>query len=117
MSEPAQTVLVIEDEPQMQRFLRASLGVNGYHVLEALTARRDVDQLALHAGLCAAGGFGLLLHLGQAHLALGDEGGLHLRALAPLEGAGFGVAFVLLMQFFFHSGPRSEDDRAGQESK
>ena len=48
MSETAQTVLVIEDEPQMQRFLRTSLGVNGYRVLEALTAREGLQLASSH---------------------------------------------------------------------
>ena len=32
-------------------------------------------------------------------------------------GAGVAAAFVLLMQFFFLPGPRSEDNRSGQEPK
>jgi two-component system, OmpR family, KDP operon response regulator KdpE len=32
-----ETVLVVEDEPQMRRFLRATLGANGFRVVEAPT--------------------------------------------------------------------------------
>ena len=37
MSAPGPSVLVVEDEPHMRRFLRASLTSNGYRVLEAGT--------------------------------------------------------------------------------
>ena len=39
-------VLIVEDEPQMRRFLRASLAAHGFRLLEAGTAR---DALALAA--------------------------------------------------------------------
>jgi two-component system KDP operon response regulator KdpE len=39
-------VLVIEDEPQMRRFLRATLRANDYQVVEAATAREGVAQAA-----------------------------------------------------------------------
>jgi CheY-like chemotaxis protein len=39
MGTTAPTVLVIEDEPTMRRFLRTSLAANGYAVVEAATAR------------------------------------------------------------------------------
>jgi two-component system KDP operon response regulator KdpE len=42
---PEPLVLVVEDEPQLQRFLRAALGSHGYRVLEAATAR-EAEQLA-----------------------------------------------------------------------
>ena len=35
MSEPGALVLVVEDEPQMRRFIRASLTSHGYRILEA----------------------------------------------------------------------------------
>jgi len=37
MTETGPVVLVVEDEPQMRRFLRASLGAEGYRVVEAWT--------------------------------------------------------------------------------
>jgi two-component system KDP operon response regulator KdpE len=39
-------ILVIEDEPQMLRFLRASLGAHGYRVAEAKTAQEGLTQAA-----------------------------------------------------------------------
>lgn len=41
MSEPGPLVLVVEDEPQMRKFIRASLTSHGYRILEA--------ELAAHA--------------------------------------------------------------------
>jgi two-component system KDP operon response regulator KdpE len=77
MSEPSPTILVIEDEPQMQRFLRASLTGNGYHVLEAETAAAGLAQAASHNPDL------VLLDLG-----LPDQDGLevtqHLRAWARM---------------------------------
>lgn len=46
MSELSPTILVIEDEAQMQRFLRTSLGSNGYQVFEAETAQDGLSQAA-----------------------------------------------------------------------
>lgn len=40
-------VLVIEDEPQMLRFLRASLGAHGYRMAEAKTAQEGLTQAGL----------------------------------------------------------------------
>ena len=42
----APLVLVIEDEPQMQRFLRISLRTHGYQVIEAATAREGLMHAA-----------------------------------------------------------------------
>ncbi len=39
-------VLVIEDEPQMRRFLRATLRAQGYQVIETATAREGLAQAA-----------------------------------------------------------------------
>jgi two-component system KDP operon response regulator KdpE len=39
-------VLLIEDEPQMRRFLRAALGDQEYHLVEASTAREGLAQAA-----------------------------------------------------------------------
>ncbi len=44
--QPLPIVLVIEDETQMRRFLRASLSSNGYQVLEAETAADGIAQAA-----------------------------------------------------------------------
>jgi len=46
MSEPAPVILVIEDEAQMRRFLRASLTNAGYQLLEAETAEQGLTQAA-----------------------------------------------------------------------
>jgi len=42
-------LLVIEDEPQMLRFLRASLGTHGYRLLEATTGTDGLAQAAARA--------------------------------------------------------------------
>lgn len=44
MSEPNPLLLVIEDDGQMRRFLRASLASNGYQVVEAETGESGVAQ-------------------------------------------------------------------------
>ncbi|WP_205890104.1 response regulator [Pseudomonas jilinensis] len=41
-------VLVIDDEPQIRRFLNICLGSQGYQVLEAEDGRRGLAQAALH---------------------------------------------------------------------
>lgn len=46
MSDSSPTVLVIEDEPQIRRFLRATLLANGYRLLEAATAQEGLIQAA-----------------------------------------------------------------------
>ena len=42
------TVLVIEDEAEIRRFLRASLAAEGYKVVEAATGRRGVIDASTH---------------------------------------------------------------------
>jgi two-component system KDP operon response regulator KdpE len=42
----APVVLLIEDEPQMRRFLRAALGNQSYELVEAATAREGLAQAA-----------------------------------------------------------------------
>lgn len=42
------TVLVIEDEPEIRRFLRSALGAEGYKVVESTTARRGSIDAAAH---------------------------------------------------------------------
>ena len=44
MANTAPLVLVIEDEPQMRRFLGATLRAHGYHVVEAASARDGLAQ-------------------------------------------------------------------------
>src|SRR5512142_3055281 len=44
--DPAVTVLVIEDEPQIRRFLRATLTSHGYKMVEAGTAQEGLAQAA-----------------------------------------------------------------------
>lgn len=46
MTEPLPSVLLIEDEPQMRKFLRASLGANGYQVFEVETGAEGLAQAA-----------------------------------------------------------------------
>jgi two-component system, OmpR family, KDP operon response regulator KdpE len=48
MSEPRSSILVIEDEPEIRRFLRASLGAEGYRVVESTTGRRGSIDAATH---------------------------------------------------------------------
>jgi two-component system KDP operon response regulator KdpE len=48
MSTSRPVVLVIEDEPQMRRFLRASLEGHGYQVVEAATGREGLRHAAGH---------------------------------------------------------------------
>ena len=40
-SRPAPLVVLIEDEPQIRRFLRATLGSEGYRLYEATTGEED----------------------------------------------------------------------------
>jgi two-component system, OmpR family, KDP operon response regulator KdpE len=44
MAEPLPVVLIIEDEPQMRRFLRAALESHDYRPVEAATAREGLAQ-------------------------------------------------------------------------
>lgn len=46
MAVPLPVVLIIEDEPHMRRFLRASLRANGFQVVEAASAREGLAQAA-----------------------------------------------------------------------
>ncbi|HEX4942943.1 MAG TPA: response regulator [Usitatibacteraceae bacterium] len=48
MTESRATILVIEDDPEIRRFLRSSLGTEGYKVVESSTARRGVIDAATH---------------------------------------------------------------------
>lgn len=44
----ATTILVIDDEPQIRKFLRISLASQGYKVLEAATGAEGLTQAALN---------------------------------------------------------------------
>jgi two-component system, OmpR family, KDP operon response regulator KdpE len=46
VSEPAQTALLVEDDPQIRRFLRATLPAHGIRLLEADTAGDGLAQAA-----------------------------------------------------------------------
>jgi len=46
MSESSPVVLVIEDEPQIRRFLRATLSAHGYRLVEAATAQEGLMHAA-----------------------------------------------------------------------
>ena len=46
MSESSSLVLVIEDEPQIRRFLRATLSAHGYRLVEAATAQEGLMHAA-----------------------------------------------------------------------
>jgi len=46
MAGPVPLVLLIEDEPQMRRFLALTLRAHHYHVIEAATAREGLAQAA-----------------------------------------------------------------------
>jgi len=48
VSEPRATVLVIEDEPEIRRFLRSVLGAEGYRVVEADSGARGVAEAGAH---------------------------------------------------------------------
>lgn len=48
MSEPEPIVLIIEDEPPMRRFLRASLSSHGYRVVEAADAAEAMSAATTH---------------------------------------------------------------------
>lgn len=48
MTKPCATILVIEDEPDIRRFLRSALGTEGYKVVESVTARRGAIDAATH---------------------------------------------------------------------
>lgn len=48
MPQARATILVVEDEPGIRRFLRSSLGAEGYKVVESTTARRGSIDAATH---------------------------------------------------------------------
>jgi two-component system KDP operon response regulator KdpE len=42
------TILVVEDEPEIRKFLRSSLGAEGYHVIESPNGRRGELDAGMH---------------------------------------------------------------------
>src|SRR5437868_2102140 len=48
MTELRPTILIVEDEPDIRRFLRASLDVEGYRVVESGTGRRGSIDAGTH---------------------------------------------------------------------
>lgn len=48
MTEPRPTILLVEDEPEIRRFLRATLGAEGYRIVESPTGRRGTIDAATH---------------------------------------------------------------------
>jgi two-component system KDP operon response regulator KdpE len=48
MAEPRPTILVVEDEPEIRRFLRAALSAEDYRIVEAAAGRRGAIDAATH---------------------------------------------------------------------
>jgi len=48
MTELRATILVVEDEPEIRRFLRTSLGAEGYRVVEAESGARGATDASTH---------------------------------------------------------------------
>ena len=48
MTQSVATIVVIEDEPEIRRFLRSALGAEGYKVVESANARRGLIDAATH---------------------------------------------------------------------
>jgi two-component system, OmpR family, KDP operon response regulator KdpE len=48
MTDPRPTVLIVEDEPEIRRFLRATLAANDYRVVESATGRRGQIDAGTH---------------------------------------------------------------------
>jgi two-component system KDP operon response regulator KdpE len=48
MTDPGALVLVVEDEPQMRRFIRSSLTSHGYRLVETETAREAIALASSH---------------------------------------------------------------------
>jgi two-component system KDP operon response regulator KdpE len=48
MSEPRATILIVEDEPEIRKFLRSSLGAEGYRVVEAESGSRGAIDAGTH---------------------------------------------------------------------
>jgi two-component system KDP operon response regulator KdpE len=48
MADPRPTIMLVEDEPDIRRLLRASLGAEGYRIVESPTGRRGTIDAATH---------------------------------------------------------------------
>ena len=48
MTDVPMRILVVEDEPQMQKFLRTCLGAEGYRVIEAAKGQEGLDLARTH---------------------------------------------------------------------
>ena len=48
VTKPCATILIVEDEPEIRRFLRSALGAEGHKVVESATARRGAIDAATH---------------------------------------------------------------------
>lgn len=48
MADPCATILIVEDEPEIRRFLRAALGAEGYRVVESTSGRRGSIDAGTH---------------------------------------------------------------------
>lgn len=48
MTEPRAAILVVEDEPEIRRFLRTALGAEGYRVIESSTGERGAIDAQTH---------------------------------------------------------------------
>ncbi|MDQ2917693.1 MAG: response regulator [Pseudomonadota bacterium] len=48
MADPRPTILIVEDEPGIRRFLRAAFGAQGYRVVESATGRRGSIDAGTH---------------------------------------------------------------------
>jgi two-component system KDP operon response regulator KdpE len=48
MTEARPVVLIVDDEPQMRKFVRITLAANGYGVIEASTAAEGIQQAGAH---------------------------------------------------------------------
>jgi len=48
VTEARPVVLIVDDEPQMRKFVRITLAANGYATIEASTAAEGIEQAAAH---------------------------------------------------------------------
>ena len=48
MSEPRSTILLVEDEPEIRRFVRTALSAEGYRVVESAAGRRGTIDASSH---------------------------------------------------------------------